>query len=89
MLTRTQLHKLRRTPLGASPNKLQIAMDLADVTQLDIQAATKIPQSYVSRIKRGAYSQRGLPGGTMGTLAGFFGCQIEDLFPPAAREAVA
>lgn len=87
MLSRAQLLKLRRTPLDGAPNRIAIAMDLADVTQLDIQAGTGIPQSYVSRIKRGAYSQRGLPGGTMSTLAGYFGCQIEDLFP--SREAVA
>lgn len=60
-------------------------MELADVTQVQLQAATGFTQSYISRIKNGRYAD--LPGETMRTLAEYFGCPIEDLFP--AREAIA
>lgn len=86
MLTPDQLANLRQAPLEKAPNKIAMAMELASVTQLQIEAATRIPQSYVSRIRRGRYSR--LPGETMRTLADYFGCQIEDLFPARESERV-
>lgn len=86
MLTTKQLAALKRAPL-TSRNKLDTAMKLAGVTQLQIEAATGIPQSYISKIKRGTYSDSGLPLETPRKLAAFFHCAIEDLFP--AQEAIA
>lgn len=78
MLSSKQLAELRAEPL-IGPNRLFRAMDLAGVTQIDVAAATTFTQSYVSRIGNGQYQR--LPGETMRTLAAYFGCTIEDLFP--------
>lgn len=86
-LTPAQVARLRRAPVSDTPNKVALAMKLAAVTQDEIAAATDFDQTYISRIKNGRYSSRGLPGETMRTMAEYFGCQIEDLFP--AREAIA
>jgi hypothetical protein len=83
MLTPEQLAYLRQAPLGTAPNRIALAMAITRATQMQMQAATGIPQTYISRMKNGRYSSR-LPGETMRTLANYFGCQIEDLFP--ARE---
>lgn len=82
MLTRTQRQGLRLYSQRGR-NRLGAAIALTGVTQTDIEAATGLSQSYVSRIKRGAYVD--LPGETMRALAVYFGCTIEDLFP--ARKA--
>lgn len=66
-------------------NRLQKAMDLAGLTQVQVADRTGYTQPYISRVKNGHYSD--LPGETMRTFAELFGCAIEDLFP--AREAVA
>lgn len=87
MLTHSQAARLRKAPLLDMPNKIALAMKLAGVTQLQIAAATGIPQGYISKIRNGRYSSRGLPTATASRLATFFGVQIEDLFP--SREAVA
>jgi transcriptional regulator with XRE-family HTH domain len=87
MLTSAQVEQLRNTPLGSAPNRIAVAMDLADVTQLELQAGTGIPQTQISRIKRGRYSRRGLPGERMRTLAQFFGVHMEDLFPARSEQA--
>lgn len=85
MLTRAQVTQLKRGIPLPTPNNIALAMKLADVTQVQIAEATGLQQSYISRIMRGRYSR--LPGETMRTLATFFGCAIEDLFP--AREEMA
>lgn len=84
MLTKDQVETLRRSRVKGR-NRLAKAMELATVTQVQLEARTGLTQSYISRIKNGHYA--GLPGETMRTLAEAFGCQIEDLFP--AREAMA
>jgi transcriptional regulator with XRE-family HTH domain len=84
MLSREQLRKLRATPLEGA-NKIARAMELAEVTQVQVAEGTSLTQSYVSRVARGLYER--LPGETMREFAEFFGCTIEDLFP--ARDAAA
>lgn len=79
MLTAKQLADLRRDRSG--PNRLQRAMDLAKVTQTDVANALGWDQPYISKIKRGAYGDAGLPLERTRALAEFFGCHIEDLFP--------
>lgn len=83
MLTKEQVETLKRSR-GKSRNRIAKAMELADVTQVQIAAKTGLTQSYISRIKNGLYAD--VPGETMRAFAEFFGCAIEDLFP--AREAV-
>lgn len=85
MLSKAQIERLRRTRTPGR-NRIAAAMEIAEVTQVEVAAGTGYTQSYVSRIKNGLYA--GLPGETMRTFATYFGCAIEDLFPPA-REAVA
>lgn len=78
MLTAEQRDTLRNAP-APNRNRLALAMELAGVTQLDVEAGTGFKQSYVSRIANGRYTD--LPGETMRAFATFFGCYIEDLFP--------
>ena len=84
MLTKKQVDQLKRSA-GRTKNRVALAMELADVTQVQVADKTGFTQSYVSRVQNGHYSA--LPGETMRTFAAYFGCSIEDLFP--AREAVA
>lgn len=85
MLSRKDIERLKRTKV-TSRNRVALAMELAEVTQVQVAEKTGFTQSYVSRIKNGIYSED-LPGETMRAFADYFGCAIEDLFP--AREAVA
>lgn len=85
MLSRDKLKQLRAEPLGASPNRVRRARELAELTQVQIAAATGLTQAFISSIENGDYSDVTLT--TSRALARFFGCQIEDLFP--SREAVA
>jgi transcriptional regulator with XRE-family HTH domain len=84
-LTTEQLQAMRAVPLGTMPNKLRIALALADAKQTDIAESTGVAASYVSDVVNGRYAS--LPLETARRIATFFGCAIEDLFP--AREAVA
>lgn len=84
VLTQKQIDRLRRTKTDAR-NRVGVAMELAEVTQVQVAEATGFTQSYVSRIKSGQHEA--LPVDTARKFAEFFGCSIEDLFP--AREAVA
>lgn len=91
MLNVEQKDRVKRAT-GAR-NRLALAMELAHVTQLEVEAATGFAQSYISRIAAGRYTD--LPGETMRTFARYFGCSIEDLFPgpddqprPERRRAV-
>lgn len=84
-LNTTQLNTLRRMPLGKAPNRVQAAMDLLQLTQVQVAEMVGSVQPKVSQIVNGKYSR--LPIETARDYAEAFGCQIEDLFP--AREAVA
>lgn len=85
MLKPTQLRRLKREPLDGAANRVEAARRLAKVTQVVLAADTGLTQSYISRIESGRYGR--LPIETTRTLALYFGCAIEDLFP--AREAMA
>ena len=66
-------------------NRIAQAMELAEVTQVQVAERTKLTQSYISRVRAGQYSD--LPGETMRLFAECFGCAIEDLFPARTIEA--
>ena len=72
-------------PLSSMPNRLRIALALAKVKQVDVRRATDIPGPNLSNLVRGAYGTVTIV--TARKLADFFGCQIEDLFPPRDGEA--
>lgn len=82
-LTAKQLRELRDS--HTEGNRVGRAIDLADVTQLDVAGATGLPQPYISDVARNRYSTITVENAHK--FAEYFGCQIEDLFP--AREAVA
>lgn len=85
-LTPEQLTALRAVPVTADlPNRIRIAMALADVTQVEVAEGVELTQATVSDIRNGKYND--LKHSTVQRLASFFGCAIEDLFP--ARQAVA
>jgi DNA-binding XRE family transcriptional regulator len=83
-LTDTQIDKLRAEPL-VGRNKVRAAMDLAEVTQVQVAEGTGHTQPYISSIINGKYTDQ-LPLETGRRLAGFFGCAIEDLFPARSEE---
>lgn len=85
MLSREQLQRLKRGPV-IGRNRIPQAMEMLELTQVEVAAGTGYTQSYVSRVRSGQYAA--IPGETMRTFAVFFGCAIEDLFP-AVDEAVA
>jgi DNA-binding XRE family transcriptional regulator len=85
MLSRKQLRELREAPLVGS-NKLRKAIDLAEKTQVDVAAAVGITQSYVSLIERGERTNVTLELARL--IAGYFGCDVDDIFP-ASEEAKA
>lgn len=63
-------------------NRVAKAIELADVTQLEIAAETGLPQPYVSDVARNRYQTITVENAHK--FADFFGCSIEDLFPPVA-----
>lgn len=85
MLTRKQREQLRQA--AARPNRLATAMSLANVTQIQLAEGIGLTQGYVSKIKNGQYTDE-LPGATMRSIAAYFGCSIEELFPAADEQPV-
>lgn len=83
LLSTRKLRELRDTP--AKGNRVARAIELAEVTQLDVSAATALPQPYISDVARNRYETITVDNARK--FADYFGCAIEDLFP--AREAVA
>lgn len=83
-LTPAQVKRLRAAALNG-PNKVRLARELAELTQVEMAKALHCEQNYISKIECDKYSR--LPLENARELAAFFGCHIEDLFP--AREAVA
>lgn len=81
-LTPEQIEALRAVPLGEMPNKLRIAMALAQANQSDIIEETGIATPNLSRIVNGKYVD--LQFETTRKLADFFGCDPRDLFPSRA-----
>jgi transcriptional regulator with XRE-family HTH domain len=85
MLTHKQLSLLRAYPVGATRNNLRFAMQLGNVTQVQLAAALNVSQSQISEDINGKYAAMSLDKAR--AYARFFGCHLEDLFP--AREEVA
>ncbi len=77
MLTEQQLAVLRSAP-GA--NRVAKAVSLAGVTQTALAKALGLSQPYVSDVVRRRY--RTITVATAWKFARYFGCCIEDLFPP-------
>lgn len=84
-LTNTQLKQLRRSPVGASGNRLAIAIKLSGETGAVIATALGFTAPYLSDVSRGRWQT--ITVANARKLADHFGCQIEDLFP--AKAAVA
>jgi predicted XRE-type DNA-binding protein len=78
MLTRVQLQRLRRTatPQG---NKIKLAMELAEVTQVQVSKKIGISQSQVSEDAAGKCPDMSLDKSR--AYARLFGCTVDDLFP--------
>lgn len=84
MLSPSKLRKLRTTRTE-TPNKLRLAIDLADVTQIQVAEAVGVAQSQVSEDANGKYSELSLDKAR--DYAEFFGCDVDDLFPRAEQVA--
>lgn len=83
MLNEEKLAALRAT--SCEPNRVRVAMALLPVTQVQLAEAIGVEQSTISKVVTGRHSR--LPLALAQKLAGYFGCQVEDLFP--SRQAVA
>ncbi len=77
MLTKQQLAVLRSEP-GA--NRVAKAMSLTGITQTALAGALSWSQPYVSDVVRRRY--RTITVKMAWKFAKYFGCTIEDLFPP-------
>ena len=77
MLTEQQLAILRNEP---GTNRVAKAIALAGVTQVAIAEALGLPQPYVSDVARQRY--RTITVENARKFANYFGCSIEELFPP-------
>lgn len=78
-LNNKQLAELRKTPLGASGNRVQAAIDLLGTTQVATAEETGFKVSYVADVARGRHQTITVTNGHR--FAEFFGCTIDDLFP--------
>lgn len=86
MLNDEQARTLRSAPLNG-PNKLKLAMALADVTQAEVADRLGIKQPQVSDVVRGDYVD--MPLETSRRYARCFGVSVEDLFPARDQQAAA
>ncbi len=80
MLSQQQLTTLRSE---RGVNRVARAMALAGVTQVTVAQSTGLAQPYISDVARGRY--RTITVDNARKFARFFGCSIEDLFPPSDR----
>lgn len=86
MLSPEQVDTLKAAePEGA--NRVWNAMRLAGITQVQLAAGVGLTQPHISDLANGKYSA--LPLETARKLSDFFGCAIEDLFPPQPAQAKA
>lgn len=85
MLTHEQLMALRQTPLGDKPNRLEYAFDLAGKKRTEASEALGIRKSAMSKLIHGNYQSLDVERARQ--LAAYFGCTIEDLFPPKSAVA--
>jgi hypothetical protein len=82
-LTDAQIKQLRKTK--AAGNRVNRAMELAEVTKVKVAEATGLRYTYVTDVSYNRYQTVTVENAHK--FANFFGCAIEDLFPE--REAVA
>lgn len=83
-LSSEQLIALRSVPLGSAANKIRVARAMCEIKQTDLAAATGFTSPQLSDIERGEYKD--IPLENCRRLATFFGCAVEDLFPPRQIE---
>ena len=83
-LSTKQLRELRET--GTDGNRVGYALRLSGLTQAELADATGFPQPYISDVSRSRYQTITVDNARR--FAEFFGCSIEDLFPPRDAEAV-
>lgn len=84
-LTPEQIEALRAVPLGDMPNKIRIALALANARQADLCEGIDITPSQSSVLVNGKYGTVTID--MAQKVAQFFGCSTDDIFP--RREAVA
>lgn len=77
LLSARKLKELRET--ATKGNRVALAIDLADVRQLEVSEGTGLPQPYISDVARDRYQTITVENARK--FADYFGCQIEDLFP--------
>ena len=77
MLTERQFAVLRASP---PTKRVATAISLAGVTQVTVAEAIGVTQAYVSDVARGRYPT--ITVASAHKFARFFGCSIDDLFPP-------
>lgn len=78
-LTPEQIQALQAVPLSGMPNKVRIALTLAQAKQSDVSDETGIPAYSLSKIVNGI-TTTSLDNAQK--LAAYFGCAPNDLFPP-------
>jgi len=76
---------LLKSGVGASGNRVALAIELAGLTQAEVAAAVELTQPYISDVARGRHSTITLDNARK--FADFFGCAIEDLFPSREKSA--
>ena len=86
MLTVAQIKKLRAAPL-TGPNKVKLAMELAELTQVQVAGRLGTSQSRVSDVVRGEYTD--IPLESSRVWASLFGVLVEELFPARDEKRVA
>jgi transcriptional regulator with XRE-family HTH domain len=79
-----KLRALRKHKVPAVGNKLQVALDLADMSQAEVVRVTGLTPQYVSDTARGRHNTITMDNAWK--FAEVFGCDPGDLFP--AREAL-
>lgn len=80
-LTPEQVAALRAIPVPSSGNRVGIALAIAEVSQMEVSRRTGLHQQNISELKRGVLSPN-VSINTARKLSQYFGCEIDDLFPP-------
>jgi DNA-binding XRE family transcriptional regulator len=78
-LTPEQVQALRSVPLGTMPNKVRLARQMLRLKQYEVADAIGVAIPILSDIERGDYKD--VPLEKSRSVAEFYGCPIEDLFP--------
>jgi len=86
-LTVEQLAALRAIPAESVPNRLRVAFALTTSKQVEACETTGIAAPRMSALVRGDY--KSVSTDLAHSLADFFGCSIEDLFPSRQSAEVA